>query len=321
MIIFYLITGAVLVALLYVFWLIWQEQNQDASDGPSAKPDKDEHISAAGILDRIGIKPTPPKKKEGLKKFFPHLGLKEKSNPEQSEPDPATAKLQDPPETGTASLRLDHKEQQSINTEVELSIKNDELQHALEDLQEKYQKVDQLLKEKNDTLEKSQKELEQERKNRKEFNKVKDLLEKELKEANDRTKKAQIDFSAFKAESQTYTNRINQLEEKIKTLEKSLNEKNALIKDNEEKINILNQKIAEAKPVVPAGEAISTQQPSSSETVAQPAESNKSIENEIVPAETTPIASATPQDKIPELPLEAASSSTKKSEEEEPFLS
>lgn len=64
MIIFYLITAAVLIALIYVFWLIWKEQDQDAADTQNAKPDKDEHINAAGILDRIGIKPAPPQKKK-----------------------------------------------------------------------------------------------------------------------------------------------------------------------------------------------------------------------------------------------------------------
>ncbi len=95
----------------------------------------------------------------------------------------------------------------------------------LSEIQTKHEKMDKLLKEKNDELEKKTKELDNEVKNRKEFNKVKDLLEKEIKDLRDKNHKFQLEVNAAKTESENYKKRIGQLDEKITQRDNDIKEK------------------------------------------------------------------------------------------------
>ena len=68
---------------------------------------------------------------------------------------------------------LSQEEEQSIEKEIEISTE-------LAELKEKYDKLDSMYNEKSSEHEKSKESLDNELEHRKEFNKVKDLLEKEL---------------------------------------------------------------------------------------------------------------------------------------------
>lgn len=239
MIIFYGITCIVLIALGYVFWLIWKEQPQD--DDSLSSSNKEEEVSAADLLDRLGFKKNISQKVGGEKrslisKLIPSF---KKSNPTTLTEQPLKQQLTDDRSQtasgGTAALRLDNEQTQKIDQEVALSIKTDELQKQFDVINEKNQKLESLVTEKNEALEKVQKELDYEQKHRKEFNTIKDVLEKELKETKDASKQIQRDFNSLKTESQTYTSRISQLEDKIKKLEKACIEK-------DDKIMLLNKK-------------------------------------------------------------------------------
>jgi len=134
------------------------------------------------------------------------------------------------PETGTASMKtvsdsptinetqLSETEETSLMQEVELSTE-------IKDLKENHDKLDQLLKEKSEELNKAQNSLDSELKNRKDFNKVKDLLEKELADTKDSVRKARVELGDSESENESNKKRINQLEDKVTKLEKDILQK------------------------------------------------------------------------------------------------
>jgi len=247
-VIFFIITAVVLCALGAVIWMIWKESSSAEENGLHEKSSSvHEDISAAALLDKLGleqIQKKNPSENAGLKRFlskFPSL-KKNHESPLAGSDGPSL----DTPETalasGTAALRLDNvPSNQAIDAEIELSIKNEELEKERSALQEKYQKIESLLTEKTGELEKIQKELEHERQHRTEFNKVKDLLEKELKDAKDNAKQIETELRSVKGEHQVSNNRIIQLEEKIKNIEKASFEKEALINDLNQKLSAFEQ--------------------------------------------------------------------------------
>ena len=112
-------------------------------------------------------------------------------------------------------------EKNKIDQEIESAINTNELKAN-------HTKLEELLKEKNVALEKTQTALENEFKNRKDFNKVKDILEKELKDVKIQARDARLKLGASQNEVENYKTKAAQLEEKITKLEKEI-----LAKDDE----------------------------------------------------------------------------------------
>ena len=118
----------------------------------------------------------------------------------------------------TDEATLSRDEEKNIEQEINLS-------SELNDLKEKYNKLESLFNEKSDALAKAQESLDYELKNRKEFNKIKDVLEKELREAKDKSRNLQVELNNEKAEGERHQKRVNILEDKITRLEKDIREK------------------------------------------------------------------------------------------------
>jgi len=231
--IFYIITAVVLAALICVFYLIWKEQDMEEDVAKQAE----DPVTAAGLLDRLGLetesatKRSHPSIKKGGATIVSFLkSLIQSKKPDVSLPLNPPDQLHPPQQSGTASLRLDNNTMgDDVEKNVELAVKVDELQKAAADLTEKNQKSEQLIAEKNAALEKTIKELDQERKHRKEFNKIKDLLEKELKDVRENAKQIQIELTTSKTENQSHQSRITQLKEKIQQLETLCTQKDSQI--------------------------------------------------------------------------------------------
>jgi len=229
--IFYMITAVVLAALIFVFYLIWKEQ--DIEDG--SLKDSGDPVTAAGLLDRLGLENHQTKKQSWFKRAGQGIGAFFQSLIPSKKPavslSPEHPREPQSTQSGSASLRLDNVITDNVDKNVELSVKIDELQAVITDLTEKIRKSEQFITEKNNTIDKITKELDYERKHRKEFNKVKDLLEKELKDVKDSAKQVQIELAASKTENQTHQNRIEQLREKIQQLETLCLQKDARISE------------------------------------------------------------------------------------------
>lgn len=118
----------------------------------------------------------------------------------------------------TVSSLLSKDEEKHIEEEIDLTLQ-------FHELKEKYEKLDFLFKEKSSDLERTQRSLETELRTRKEFNKVKDILEKELKDVKDRSHNFQIELTSAKTETEGSQKRINQLEAKVTKLEKEILQK------------------------------------------------------------------------------------------------
>ena len=68
---------------------------------------------------------------------------------------------------------------------------------VVEEWKEKYDRLQNLFQEKSAELEKTQSQLESEISHRKDFNKIKDILEKELADTKDKLKNLQTELSTF----------------------------------------------------------------------------------------------------------------------------
>lgn len=134
--------------------------------------------------------------------------------------------------------------------ESELSLKYDELFAEHRELQDKYTKLESMLHEKNTQLEKTDKNLTIELKNQKEFNKIKDVLEKEIKDGKDKYRDLQAALATSQTEAKTHFNRVNQLEEKIKKLEVGLLSSEAAINDAQAATQLARKKVAELEGTV-----------------------------------------------------------------------
>ncbi len=134
------------------------------------------------------------------------------------------------PKTGSVSMMVEKTNEASLegkltSSEEEKIDKEIELTSQLNELKEKHETLDKLFKEKSAALEKSEEALQNELKNRKEFNKVKDILEKELKETKDKARSLQVDLNNAGTEAEGHKSRVNQLEERVTKLQKTILEK------------------------------------------------------------------------------------------------
>ena len=137
-------------------------------------------------------------------------------------------------DTGTSSLKTLQEEPdvQSLSDQEKESIEH-EVGAATElaELKGKYNKMESMLSEKNSELEKNKTSFDSEVGHRKDFNKIKDLLEKELKEVKERVKTVRQDHVNAVQEKDNALRRIKQLDEKSTKLEKEIL---ALEKENDQ---------------------------------------------------------------------------------------
>ena len=159
---------------------------------------------AEALLEKLGLNKFLPKEKpsDAEKPLALNENLILKDFPDEDGMDHS---LSNPTEMGTATLKtspsleeegretLPVKEsptfEPSLSQEEEKKIEKEiELTSDLNELKEKYTNLEKLFDEKSQIAEKSKESLDYELKNRKEFNKVKDLLEKELKDIRDKSK-------------------------------------------------------------------------------------------------------------------------------------
>lgn len=253
-------------------------KNASLNDQPPPPPPK-EKPTVSGLLKRLNLLDKRQKgtsKKLGfLSKFKkkPSLGaitqkdtsakpglldrFKAKFNPFKKKKEDAV-----PISLGTSALRLDNdppkkttppkeitKEAPSVPSaeESDLLMESEDLKVQNKEIQKKHDKLDTLLSEKTAALEKSEKTLSHELKNSKEFNKVKDVLEKELKDTKDKNKNMQNEMSTVQAEVQTQLNRVNILEKKVTDLDKESLAKEDAIKEAKSKTEKEKQHSAELK--------------------------------------------------------------------------
>ncbi len=159
-------------------------------------------------------------------------------------------------ESGTAGLRIQSVstavsspvqpvDQVSVKKETERSLQMDELKNQFDGLKEKHQILVSLHEEKLVALEKAEQALGYEQKNRKDFNKVKDVLEKELKEVKDQSRAFQVAAKNSEMEAQSYQKRVNQLENKVKEVEKEVFVKEDDLKSAQKESQTFKAKISE----------------------------------------------------------------------------
>jgi hypothetical protein len=245
-----------------ILWLLWREGKQRRLQKviKSEEPQKEE-VNPSALLQRAGLSEV----------------------------------------SGIQGLRLDRmgksfsstsQDSPSFQIESDMALKLDDLRIQHEDLKKKYHKLDQLLQDRMAAHDKAEKNLASELKNRKEFNKIKDLFEKELRDKKDDCRKFQIEVKNAQNEAQSYFKRIDQLEESLKKaagalkeqeertvremensklekervvkLEDVLQQKEAVIKEKDRKIEILMHHFKDAAARMgtaecPSGENQSTQ--------------------------------------------------------------
>lgn len=260
---------------------MWNEQKELAGKEQqnTLKEKKKEPVTPDALLQKLGLEAaspipkTSPPKKESFSFSAVFSWLQEKLQKEK----PAIPTLLPPrlPEefnrvtpksnvnttTGTASLRLDRglsatPRPDTLEAESDWAFKYEELQKERDTLKEKFERLDSLFKEKGDAFDKSEKALANEVKNRKEFNKVKDLLEKELKDNKDKYRELEVKLTSSETESGAYLKRVNQLEEKIKTLEKTILVKEGETKEAQGQIQGRQKLIAELEEKIKAQEKL-----------------------------------------------------------------
>ncbi len=181
MLVYFLAFALLVVGLGAVAWLFLQEEQREKES------------KAPSLLDRLGID-TPPAKETSAEK-------KDSSASAEKIPEK-------PPET----ISIDQKE---ISSQVEASLEEIEKLTEEAEFKAKCERLEMILKEKNEEIEKKENALSSELKAKKEFNRIKDGLEKEIKDLKDKNHKTQLELSAAQAEVETYRKRGLQLEEKI----------------------------------------------------------------------------------------------------------
>jgi hypothetical protein len=213
-------------------------------------------LSIAGLADKIPFL----KKRRGEEFLSPEecddlmtrtlkaqLGLQENKKPDKENNRPSPSGENRTSSMGTASLKV--ASEAASDSELPLKMpapapapkltpaESAALDQGIEssmahaELQQKHARVEKILKERTGELERLQHDLQNEISNRKEFNKVKDLLEKELADAREKARLTNNALRAAEAESGTLQKRIRQMEDKISRLEKGLLAKEQEIQD------------------------------------------------------------------------------------------
>lgn len=236
---FVFIIGIILVVLglLAVAWLMLTDNGKKISLDSAASPalTKEKLLMTSELLKNIGASPFSLPKTGKKITLMNHLcrifSVKPKKPPTPAAKPSAEkisaeltaisqiAQLPTPVTQGTAALRIDTASPDAAPVEDQLQIKKTELEKQLAQLEEKSNKLNTLLGEKNQELENMGQQLDTELKNRKEFNKVKDILEKELKDSKERNRSLEIELTSARTEADSYLKRAAQLEEKLGKIE------------------------------------------------------------------------------------------------------
>lgn len=348
MILFYLASGIIFFGLGLVGWLLYSEKSKitlPAEEPSSSDPHrkKKEEETAAQLLNRLGFNEREPKsdpfvnnpsekKKSGLMTaLFSKLAAQVQKSPVKEEPwseslpfDPKemknipTAPAQNKDAHGTASIRTvpdphspepeNHAKERKWPAHVEATLE-------LSQLKEKHERIEKLLNEKSQSLEKIEKNLETEIRNRKEFNKVKDLLEKEIKDHKVKARDIQIELTNAQAETEGFKTRVNQLEQKVTKLEKTILEFEHAEKDKTVELANLKDSLKKAESQlkavpVPKPEPTLVQQPATTQAEAVPEilpQTPDSVPVQSVQPETPPITETV---QPPPEPVVSATSET-----------
>jgi len=196
----------------------------------------------------------------------------------------------------TAKMPLSKEEEERIENGIQTS-------SELDELKERYERLDILFTKKSSELDETTKTLENEQKNRKEFNTLKDLLEKELKNAKDKFKITQEELGNTINENEGYKKRIAGLEENISKFENELLEKNGKIDELVKRLQTFASPSTASTPPTP--EIPSEEQPESDTTEKYSQEHpSQEITEQSAPMETA----VPPQEEGPKGPESESSS-------------
>ena len=233
MIIFFLLIILSTAGIAFVLWALQKNPEEKTialepidnkvSENPDKLPVEGSSQEINSLLNKFNFSFKSKKQKLSLENELPALA------PQKNNPSPKSSAM------GTASLKTSPADE------------SDPL--AENNLKENFEQLEKLLKEKNAALENSERALNNELKNRQDFEKLKTLLETELLDTRQKAKKAQEELTSTSQESQEYKEKLLLLKEKADQLEQKISEKeidvNVLLKRLEE-----NQKDSLTKPVL-----------------------------------------------------------------------
>ncbi len=217
MTLFYILLLILLIGFGAIAWVLMTEKKKELPE-PQITKTTESQLSPKELLSRLGIE--NPKLDQSKPSLTDHLNK------------PAfSSSLSGKQDADIASLLKIAPTTKAIEKESELSLKYDELLTQHNEQKTQYAKLETLFKEKSAGLEKSEKSLTNELKNQKDFNKIKDILEKEIKDAKEKISSLQSDVLTAQTETQTQLKRVSQLEEKVKKLEIDVLTSEAAIND------------------------------------------------------------------------------------------
>jgi len=179
------------------------------------------------------------------------------------------------------------------------------------DLKDRYDRLEKLFQEKSTQLEKVEKSLSHELKAKTEFHKLKDILEKELKDTKDKNHKLQLQISTHQTETESIQKHIQLLEEKIKAKDQDILAKEQKIEELFKK----QQSVPAAQPVAQKPEA-PKEAPKPPEPVAQKPETPKedSRPSELI----APLAQEPPPAAPPEMKPQEPKPNSEKPQDGQP---
>jgi len=283
------IIGAGLAVALYLFFKEMKQGDSQNAE-PISPPDAAATTEPPSILHRLGITETAAK----------DMGL---TIPTKSKETPVPLS---PLTSGKETIPPENKDTVDLNKMAVAELSHLELQAKYDKAEATIKEKDTLLQRKDEELQKNEKALMQELKEKKEFNKTKDLLEKEIKELKDKNHKSLLELTASKAETESYRNRITQLEEKLNGREKDLKTKEKDIEELAKRLQVFAKpspdkatvpetpaQIKETpKPVTPEAKKISEDIVETPQTISEqkPIEPPKPRQQEVVPATAEPQA-------------------------------
>ncbi len=313
---FYILVGASAMGIVAVFWLL--KNDREASGEPPRNLDLGENkIPMPSETDVPGGHPgrsdagaevSLAAKKPGLLQRF-GIGKKSKKGKDATAvPGDEPLPFLKEPMTGSASITVGRNDAASLPSpsgegltsrfagpsifDKEKIDKEIELTSQLNELKQKYETLDKLLKEKSSLLERNEEALQNELKNRKDFNKVKDILEKELKETKERARGLQVELTDAMAASEGHKKRITQIEEKTTKLQKTILEKDDEINNLLKRLQTFASPSTAATPIsinveLPAqAPQQAPQPPAASDPETAPAENREDKENDKDTTET-----------------------------------
>lgn len=181
------------------------------------------------------------------------------------------------------------------------------------ELQEKIKKLESQLKERNEEIDKKDTALSHELKEKKEFNKAKDDLEKQIKDLKEALHKSNLEVGAAKLEGENYRKKIQILEEKLRLKEKEVLEKEKLISEKDQQISDKERQVAdltkrlEMAILTPKIDALPPQQPKpgTTETQAQrpqPVTNHAVVESTLRPSDP-PVPESSPKEPMVKKPM------------------